>query len=273
MRYPLQIEMANTKEIMELIEEVCQSYVNEARKCAYVSADNEIQKMLTDKSFDQFLAVSYAITNPIKEIDDEFLDIFGLNTPIDELSRLMQYWITLGSACESALQIFLAIYISDFKNSGWRQWKNFNYEEVKNSFFKILDSAVTDGHIEKINAKALKEGIKKQLKTKQNLPSLYELTLNELISFFAKEVGWESGKIDKLHFIRKNRNCVHSFKERDLGTWGELFDCLKFFCSMILDLTAMTPDVDEYLAYEAEARAEWEAEMRAEMKAEWEHDY
>ncbi len=276
MRYPVQIEKANTKELQILIEEICSSYVNEAKKFAYVSADNEIKNMLSDKSLEQFLAICRALVSTINNLDLEIVDLIGFDDPIDELSRLMQCWITIGSACETAMQIFLAVYISDFKKSGWKQWQNFNYEEIKSSFFDILDNAVVNGHIERNNARALKDVIKRQLKAKLDIPNLYELKLIDLISFFNKEVGWGQDNTDKLHFIRKNRNCIHSFKEREIGNWEALYDILKFFCSFLIDLKAMIPDVDDYLSYEAEMRAEWEAEMRAEweaeMRAEWEAD-
>ena len=265
MRIPVQIEKADRSELLSLIEEICSEYVNEAQKCAYVSAETEIQNMLSDKSLNQFLAVCKAIAITLKGMDIEYIEIFGTEDKIDELSRRMQCWIILGSATETALQIFLAIYLADYNNSSWKQWQNFNYEEVKSSFFNILDEAVVNGHIEQQNAKSLKNGIKKQLQSKINMPTIYKLTLKELVNFYNRQVGWDKEMIDNLDFIRKNRNCVHSFQEREIGTWEELFSSIKFFCALVSELVAMTPDVDDYLSIEAEMRAEYEAEIMADM--------
>lgn len=264
MRIPYQIKEADESELPELIMEVVGSYINEAGKCAYVSADQDIQQMLSERALEQYKAVCRAISSSLASIDSDMALLFGMDDKGEELSLLMKNWMLLGSAIETSMQIFLALYLADYNNSGYKQWENFNYEQVKGSFFEVLNEAVSNGHISADNARTLKDGIKKQLKSKLNLPTLYELKLGELIRFFGAEVGFDD-TVDWLHNVRQYRNCIHSFQSREVGTLEELYDSVRRFCAFVIDLNGRTPDVDDYLSIEAEMRAEYESEMRANM--------
>jgi len=262
-RIPYQIKEADEIKLPELIREVVGDYIVEAGKCAYVSADQDIQEMLSERALEQYEAVCNAIASSLSSIDADLALLFGLDDKSEELSLLMKNWMLLGSAIETSMQIFLAIYLADYNNSGYKKWENFNYEEVKSSFFSVLNDAVTNGFIESANARSLKDGIKKQLKSKLQLPTLYELKLGELIRFFGSEVGFDEDTVNWLHRVRVYRNCIHSFQSREVGSLEELYESVRLFCAFVVDLNGRTPDVDDYLSIEAEMRAEYEAEMRA----------
>lgn len=257
MRIPLQIEEADMKEVLEILEKEAYNYANEASKCAYCSCNDEIQELLSEDSLERFSAITTAIRFPLKDYDYEFSELLGTSNEIEELARLMQSWITLGSSVECALQIFLAIHLLNYKDSGWGKWEEFNYENVKDEVYKTLDS-IDEKDLARDKKKSLKKNIKEYLKTRQETTDLQQLNLQSLIRFYKANVWWKDEYTEELEVIREYRNCVHSFKKRDIGEWDRLLRSLKFYCTLLLDLKSMTPDVDSMLEYEAELRAEFE---------------
>jgi len=258
MRFPKQIQEADFPELLNIIHTESREYIRVAGNCAHCSGNSEIQKLLSDDSLQQFLAISDALFLPLKDVNYDIATLFGFEDPIEEQSRLMQSWITLGSAIESMLQIFLAIYLNDYENSGWHKWVNFNESAVKQEIIYSLDQLATNGALEAAHVKSLKKLVKEELKTRRDIPPLNKIMLFDLIEFYRTEVKWEQEKIDKLNSIREHRNCIHAFIPRQIGEWDELIEALRFYCSLLLDLQSMAPDCDDMLAYEAELDAEIE---------------
>ncbi|MGB4438720.1 MAG: hypothetical protein WBJ13_05715 [Sedimentibacter sp.] len=248
MRYPKQIEEAGFEDLLSIIKAETFEYKRKAMNCAVISLNEDMQNLLSEASLNRFIAISNSITFPLKDVDYDIVSLFGLDNPIDELGRLMQCWITLGSAVEAALQIFLSVYLSDFEMSGWHIWDNVNFDEVKNKLFEVINIMEENGEIDKKQARSLKDMIKKELKSRATLPKLDTIMLFDLIEFYMKTVNWDEEKIQKLTTIREYRNCIHSFKERDLRKWYELLDSIKFFCCLILDLQSMMPDADSIIS-------------------------
>lgn len=259
MRIPLQIEEAEMEEILDILEKEANNFANEALKCAYCSFNDEIQVLLSEDSLERFTAITKAIGFSLKDYDYEVNKLFGISNENEELARLMQSWITLGSSVECALQIFLAIHLLDYKDSEWGKWEGFNYENVKGEIYKTLDD-IDEKDLAKDKKKSLKKKIKEYLKARQETTDLQQLNLQSLIRFYKANVWWDDEYTTELEIIREYRNCVHSFKKRDIGEWDRLLKSLKIYCTLIIDLRSMTPDVDSMLEYKAEI----EAEMRAE---------
>ncbi len=249
MRVPLQIEESNMREILAILEKESDNYVDKASKCAYCSCDDEVQELLSQDSLERFIAITTAIGFPLKDYDYEFNQMFDMYNENEGLARLMQAWITLGSSVECALQIFLAIYLLNYKDSGWGKWEEFNYESVKSEIYKALDS-VDEQDLAKDKKKLLKKNIKEYLKTRQETTDIKQLNLQSLIRFYKSNVWWRDEYTEELEIIREYRNCVHSFKKRDIGEWDRLLESLKFYCTLLLDLRSMTPDVDSMLEQE-----------------------
>jgi hypothetical protein len=258
MRIPLQIEESDMKEILGILENEADNYVNQALKCAYCSCNDEIQKLLSQDSLERFIAITKAIRFPLKDYDYEFNKIFGISNENEDLARLMQSWITLGSSVECALQIFLAIHLLNYNDSGWGKWEEFNYENVKDEIYKALDS-IGESDLAKDKKKSLKKITKNYLKTRNETTHLEQLNLQSLIRFYKVNVWWKDEYTEELEIIRDYRNCVHSFKKRDIGEWDRLLQSLKFYCTLLLDLRSMTPNVDDMLQYEAEIKSEYES--------------
>ncbi|WP_183108699.1 hypothetical protein [Thermohalobacter berrensis] len=260
---------ANFTETLKYIDEISNRFVNEIKKVSYVSGDEEIQELLSEQSLNQFLAITYSLNIPINEAklkDPNFEDLgelFGFNDTLENKARLMQMWISLGSALESLLQIFLGIYLRDYENSGWGKWENFKLQETKENLLRTLNELREKEIISQKQKNTFKKDIKNYLKDKQQTKHLAELILGSLINFYYSNNLWPDDDADrikaKMDFIRENRNCVHSFKERYVGTWEELLDSLKFFTQIMLELLSRLPDVDEILQYEIELKSEIES--------------
>lgn len=248
MRYPIAIVEAGYVEVLDIIKTETLEYKCKAEKCGYISGNHDIAKLLSDENLNRFVAISNSIIFPLKDVDYDLITLFGLDNPIEELGRLMQCWITLGSAVESALQIFLAVYLSDYERSGWHKWEIFNSEEVQNDLVVAINDLKVKGCLNKDQANSLKDLIKKELKTRKSLPKLETVMLFDLIEFYRKEVKLDGESIAKLNMIREYRNCIHAFKARDLGEWEVLLDAMRFFCSLILELQSMMPDADSILS-------------------------
>jgi membrane-associated HD superfamily phosphohydrolase len=258
MRIPLQIKEADMRETLEILKKEAENYANEASKCAYCSCNDEIQKLLSKDSLNRFTAITKAIGFPLKDYDYEFNKMFGISNENENLARLMQSWITLGSSVECALQIFLAIHLSNYKDSAWGKWEEFNFETVKGEIYTTLNN-IDEESLPKNKRDSLKKNIKEFLKTKRETTHLEQLNLQSLIRFYKANVWWKDEYTEELEIIRQYRNCVHSFKKRDIGEWDRLLDSLKFYCSVLLDLKSMIPDVDDMLQCEVEARTEYKS--------------
>ncbi|MZK49019.1 hypothetical protein [Clostridium beijerinckii] len=257
MRIPLQIEESDMKGILEILEKEADNYVDQTSKCAYFSCNDEIQTLLSKESLERFSAITKAIGFSLKDYDYEFKKLFGCDEN-EDLARLMQSWITLGSSVECALQIFLAINLLNYNDSGWGKWEEFNYDNVKSELYRALDS-ISEEDLGNDKKKNLKKTIKNYLKTRKETTHLEQLNLQSLIAFYKVNVWWKDEYTEELEIIREYRNCVHSFKRRDVGEWDRLLESLKFYCTLLLDLRSMTPDVDDMLQYEAEMRNEYES--------------
>jgi len=248
MHIPIQIDEANIEELLEIIKKESDGLIQCAIKCVYIDTDNEIHRLLNEETLKRYEAVNKALKLPLKDFDYDFHQVLGAIDEIEEMGRLIQCWITLGSAVETSLQIFLSIYLNDYQKSNWGKWEDFNYEEVKTSLYEVINSLESDGHIIKEKAKALKKNLKNHLKGKMEVTSLEDMNLQSLVRFFQSEISWDDEYIDALNTIRENRNAIHSFKNRTVSGWDDLVFSLKFYCILLLDLQTMMPPFEDVIS-------------------------
>lgn len=79
----------------------------------------------------------------------------------------------------------------------------------------------------------LKKEIKNLLKVKEEGISVENITLNDLINYFVKNV-WEDDSLkESLNLIRKNRNVIHSFKDREVMGWSEFQRSLEVYLNLL----------------------------------------
>lgn len=73
--------------------------------------------------------------------------------------------------------------------------------------------------------------------------------LAELIGFFTARV-WSPDQNERwtpwLDGLRRRRNAIHAFQDRDLGTWAEFHDGVEHYRNLLQDLDAQVPYPDEY---------------------------
>lgn len=245
---PVQIDESSIEEILNIIKEESNGLIDEAKKCKFINSDNELHRLLDDENLKRFKAVNTALKFPLQNFDNDFHKIIRTLDKVEEAARLMQCWITLGSAVETSLQIFLSIYLNDYNNSNWGKWEDFNYSEVKTAMVELIVQLRDSGYVKMNNSKSLKNDIKDYLKKKNNITSLENVNLQNLIEFFEVKVEWEKCNILALHKIRMNRNVVHSFKQRQVDGWDDLVDSLKFYCVLLIDLRGMMPPFDDVIS-------------------------
>ena len=52
--------------------------------------------------------------------------------------------------------------------------------------------------------------------------------------------------ISYLKDIQSNRNGIHSFEERTIGTWNDLQYCVRFWCYLLEWIMNRLPDIPDY---------------------------
>lgn len=251
---------ADLREALKILDKAAVGFKNQAEICGYCSGLPEVEALLTTDRLNQFAAMSKAITYPLKDVDFEIAELFGLTDATDEQARLTQCWITLGAVIEAAMKIWLAIYYQDFSNSAWRKW-SINEPAVLADIDAAIDGLDRRGELDDSQAQSLKGTIGVALKKRRDVPDLDMFDFREMLRFFKKEVQWEQETIDYIDKIRCYRNSIHAFTPRSVGTWNELLDALHFTCALLFEMTSRTPDCTDQLS----AIAEYQAEMRNEI--------
>lgn len=152
----------------------------------------------------------------------------------------------LGSLTESALQIFLAFYMDDYKNSKWKQWENIDVDKVKNPIIDSINGLVQQGVLTSKQGKSLKEVIKDKIKEHTNEHQVQRVMLDEIIQYYSFQKLMDNDEIFYLKLIQSNRNGIHSFEERTIGTWDDLQHCVRFWCYLLEWIMNRLPDVPDY---------------------------
>ena len=251
---------ADLQETLQMLNRAAIGFRNQAEICGYCSGLPEVESLLTADRLNQFVAISKAITYPLKEINFNMAELMGSVEATDEQARLTQCWITLGAIIEAAMKIWLAIYYQDFSSSSWRKW-SINEHAVLTDLDVAIDELNSRGELDGSQAQSLKDTVREALKKRRDVPDLDIFDFLEMLRFFKKVVRWEQATVDYINMIRGYRNSIHAFTPRSIGKWNELLDALHFTCALLDELTSCTPDCTDQLS----AIAEYQAAMRSEM--------
>ena len=65
--------------------------------------------------------------------------------------------------------------------------------------------------------------------------------LDEIILFYDKNEIINKDEIKNLRILQSNRNCIHAFMDRNIGTWFDLQYCIRFFCALLETLAFRMP--------------------------------
>ena len=73
-----------------------------------------------------------------------------------------------------------------------------------------------------------------------------EITQDEIIQYYSSQELMDQDDIFYLKDIQSNRNGIHSFEERTIGTWNDLQYCVRFWCYLLEWIMNRLPDIPDY---------------------------
>ena len=73
--------------------------------------------------------------------------------------------------------------------------------------------------------------------------------LDELIQLYSYLELMDEDEIFYLREIQANRNGIHSFQKRNIGTWNDLQFCVRFFCYLLEWVINRLPEIPDYEKY------------------------
>lgn len=176
----------------------------------------------------------------------------------EDLESLMICWISLGSALEASLQIFLTAFKHNYDDNPALKWESVDFVILKENIEKNLDDLKASNIIDSKKCRSLKVEIRKILKIKENGLDVEHITLYDLLNYFCKSVWSECKYKEYLNQIRENRNIIHSFKNRNIDSWADFKIALKVYIDCLVDLKGT-------MSYLEDIVEDIESEYRSEM--------
>lgn len=145
--------------------------------------------------------------------------------------------------------MFLAFYLNDYRNTKWQMWENFNAEQAK-PIIDCIQKQVGEGIINVDQARSFKDAIKDTVKRHTREHAVQKVMLDELIQLHTELELFAEDELEYLKAIQSNRNGIHSFQSRTMGTWFDLQYNTRFFCYLLEWVLSHLPDIpDEVYQY------------------------
>lgn len=210
-------------------------------KCVELSLSAGTCNLINHQSMEKY---EYIIKSICKKVD--IISNHVGKTDIDTVEVEFETWILLGSMTEFALQSVLAIYFDDYQDTKWQQWEDFKSDEVLKHLKETLNHLVVKDIISSNQKRSIIESVRKHIKTHIKEHKIDMISLDELIQLYKHIHLLESDEIDMLRIIQINRNCIHSFKKREVGDYNELMRCLFFYICLLDKLIQRLPNCDYY---------------------------
>lgn len=222
----------------------------------FIPYQNELSQLLTNDTIDRFVSIVSTLDIPYtvyhkKKREDIFSEN---NTESFEKGLIIQSWSTLGSALESLLQIFLSVYLEQYKDSNWGVWEVQEIDNAKEALNETLDLLVEtnkEGNGKGITGKrrkSLKKEINSYLDRKAKILDIKSITLSDLLAFYKTQNIFKDNEADEwvaeLNKIREYRNGIHSFQDRIIGDWDEYIHSVKIFVWFLMDIFDRFPEVE-----------------------------
>lgn len=201
------------------------------------------KELITKETMDRFSSLSRNMSEHIAMGD--YYQYEDLENKNDNAYRLIS-WILLGSLTETALQMFLAFYIEDYQRSKWQQWEDTDIDEVKNPIIDTINNLVTNKTITPLQGKTLKNTIKDKIKEHTVEHPVQKVMLDEIIRYYSSMKLLDDDELSTLKCIQSNRNGIHSFEGRTIGTWFDLQYCVRFWCYLLEWILEKLPDIPDY---------------------------
>lgn len=233
-------------DLSEHLKESCRNFTDIMLKTTEFSPNTESQNLITSECMERFKSIVDILSNIIadascyayEDIDNKNINGLKLNV-----------WILLGSLTETTLQMFLAFYIDDYKNTKWQQWEQIEIDQVKQPIIDCIQKLVDEGNLDSSQAKSLKKAIKETIKEHTREHPVQKIMLDELIQLYSALELVDEDELSYLRLIQSNRNGIHSFQSRKIGSWNYLQFSVRFFCYLLDWVINRLPDIPDYEAY------------------------
>lgn len=230
------------EELAKRLAETCRKFTKIMLKTTEFSLNEETKTLISLECMERFESITYILAENIK--DGIYYEYEDLDNNSQNALKLNS-WILLGSLTETTLQMFLAFYMDDYKNSKWQQWEEFKTGQVQSSISASIQNLVDQGIIKNNQGKSLKKAIKETIKKHTIEHQVEKIMLDELIQLFNTLELFDEDELDYLKKIQSNRNGIHSFQKRTIGTWFDLKYCTRFFCFLLEWVMFHLPDIPD----------------------------
>ena len=201
------------------------------------------KELINQETMNRFRSLSRNLSEHISK--GEYYQYEDIENKNDNAYRLTS-WILLGSLTETVLQMFLAFYIDDYQRSKWQQWEDVDINEVKNPIIDSINNLVVNKTITTSQGKSLKKAIKDKIKEHTVEHPVQRVMLDEIIGYYVSMELLDDDELSTLKEIQSNRNGIHSFEGRTIGTWLDLQYCVRFWCYLLEWILDRLPDVPDY---------------------------
>lgn len=231
------------EDLAELLKNTCHRFADIMLKTTEISPNTESRELINDECMERFESITGILAESIK--DAFYYTCEDLENRTQNALKLNS-WILLGSLTETTLQMFLAFYIEDYKNTKWQQWEEFKIEQVQNPIFECIQTLVDESNLEAYQAKSIKKAIKETIREHTKEHQVQKVMLDELIQLYQKLDLMNENEIFYLKEIQSNRNGIHSFQHREIGNWNDLQYSVRFFCYLLEWVIDHLPDISDY---------------------------
>lgn len=206
-----------------------------------LSPDANTKALITHDCMERFSGIIGIIAEIVNNgFYDEMIDSNGSIHNAHKLNG----WILLGSVTETVLQFFIAFYLGDYQNTKWQLWDDFQ-DEKASPIFDVINNMVENKQIQSEQARSIKKAIKDTINKHTKEHRIEKVMLDELIQLYKKIDVMDQEELDYLQIIQSNRNGIHSFQHRDIGSWSEFQNGIKFFCYLMEWVLWRIPDISE----------------------------
>jgi len=231
------------EELQHRVIDISNKFASDMLEIVSYSPYDITKELINQETMDRFRSLSRNLSEHISK--GEYCEHEDIENKNDNAYRLTS-WILLGSLTETVLQMFLAFYIDDYQRSKWRQWEDVDIDEVKNSIIDSINNLVTNKTITVSQGKSLKKAIKDKIKEHTVEHPVQRVMLDEIIGYYVSMELLDDDELSALKEIQSNRNGIHSFEGRTIGTWFDLQYCVRFWCYLLEWILERLPDIPDY---------------------------
>lgn len=236
------------EDLAKLLIVTCSKFTKIMLETTTFSPIEESKELITLECMERFECITGILADNIKNGSDyQYEDL----TNDSQNAIKLNCWILLGSLTETTLQMFPAFYLDDYKNTKWQQREDFKADQVQTPIIAYIQKLVDDGNLESAHGRSLKKAIRETIKEHTQEHKVQKIMLDELIQLFTALELFEGDELEYLKQIQSNRNGIHSFQSRNIGTWSDLQYSVRFFCFLLEWVLYHLPDIpDEAYCYD-----------------------